>query len=73
MNKEITAGALKLTVIGVLESRGSSHERQSGPPAVIIPLQTAKRYYGSGQTSYDILIAIQDTDGGSKQRWPRRP
>ena len=62
LNKEITAGALKLTVIGVLESRGSSMNA-SQDRRVIIPLQTAKRYYGSGQTSYDILIAIQDPTG----------
>lgn len=59
IGKEITAGALRYTVVGALKSRGSSMN-SSQDRRVLIPLQTAKRYYGSSRTSYDILIAIDD-------------
>ncbi|MBC6993922.1 ABC transporter permease [Neolewinella lacunae] len=62
VGKEIQAGTLRLTVVGALKSRGSSMNT-SQDRRVLIPLQTAKRYYGSGQTSYDILIAVKDPAG----------
>ena len=62
VGKEITAGSLKLTIIGALKSRGSSMNA-SQDRRVIIPLQSAKRYYGSSRTSYDILIAVPEPTG----------
>ena len=62
LGKEITFGPLRLTVIGTLEERGSSMNA-SQDRRVMIPLQTAKRYYGSSRTSYDILIAVNDPTG----------
>lgn len=59
VGKEISFGALRLLVVGTLEPRGSSMNT-SQDRRVIIPLQTGKRYYGSSQTSYDILVAISD-------------
>lgn len=59
IGKEITAGPLRLTVVGTLESRGSAMNGNQDN-RVIIPLQTAKRYYGSSKKSYDILIAVRD-------------
>ncbi len=59
MGKEISAGPLRLRVIGVLKSRGSAMNGNQDS-RVLIPLQSAKRYYGSNQTSYDILIALKD-------------
>lgn len=62
IGKEIQAGPLRLTVIGALKSRGSSMNT-SQDRRVLIPLQTARRSYGSNRTSYDILIAIKDPTG----------
>ncbi|MEM1357459.1 MAG: ABC transporter permease [Bacteroidota bacterium] len=62
IGKEIQAGPLRLTVIGALKSRGSSMNA-SQDRRVLIPLQTARRNYGSNRTSYDILIAIKDPTG----------
>lgn len=59
IGKEISAGPLRLRVIGVLESKGSSIGGNQDS-RVLIPLQSAKRYYGSNKTNYDILIAIKD-------------
>lgn len=59
IGKEITAGPLRLTIVGTLESRGSAMNGNQDN-RVIIPLQTAKRYYGSSKKSYDILIAVRD-------------
>jgi putative ABC transport system permease protein len=59
IGKEISAGPLRLTIVGTLESKGSSMSGNQDR-RVLIPLQTAKRFYGSNNTSYDILIAIKD-------------
>lgn len=59
IGKEISAGPLRLRVVGTLKSRGSAMNGNQDR-RVIIPLQTAKRFYGSNNTSYDILIAIKD-------------
>jgi len=59
IGKEISAGPLRLRVVGTLESKGSSMAGNQDR-RVLIPLQTAKRFYGSNTTSYDILIAISD-------------
>ena len=63
LGKEIAFGALRLVVIGALESRGSSMNA-SQDRRIIIPLQTGKRYYGNSRTNYDILIAVEDPTGG---------
>lgn len=59
LGKTITASGLKIKVIGVTATRGSSFN-QSQDKRVIIPLQTAKRFYGSSRTNYDILVAVKD-------------
>lgn len=59
IGKEISFGPLKLRVVGTLEARGSAMNGNQDR-RVLIPLQTAKRFYGSNNTSYDILIAISD-------------
>jgi len=62
IGKEITAGPLRLRVIGTLLTKGSSMAGNQDR-RVLIPLQTAKRFYGSNTTSYDILIAVPDPTG----------
>lgn len=55
----IGAGNIKLRVIGVLKSKGSSMN-QSEDRRILIPLQTAKRYYGSQNENYNLLVAVAD-------------
>lgn len=62
VGKEISSGPLRLTVVGTLEERGNAMNGNQDN-RVIIPLQTAKRYYGSSNKNYDILIAVKDPTG----------
>jgi putative ABC transport system permease protein len=62
LGKEIVAGRLRVRVVGTLESKGSSMNA-SEDRLVLIPLQTAKRFYGSSRTNYDILVAVKDPTG----------
>lgn len=59
MDKVIAAGNIKLKVIGVLKSKGSSMN-QSEDRRILIPLQTGKRFYGSSNKNYNILVAVND-------------
>ncbi|HMO40975.1 MAG TPA: ABC transporter permease [Saprospiraceae bacterium] len=59
LDQVISVGNIKLKVIGVLKSRGSSIN-QSEDRQVLIPLQTGKRYFGSDRTNYNILVAVND-------------
>jgi putative ABC transport system permease protein len=59
INQVIGAGNIKLKVIGVLKSRGSSMN-ESQDRRIMIPLQTGKRYYGTSNTNYDVLVAVND-------------
>lgn len=59
IGKTVSTGNLKLTVIGVTAVRGSSFN-QSQDRRIIMPLQTAKRFYGGANTSYTILVAVND-------------
>ena len=59
MDQVISLGNIKLKVIGTLKTRGSSIN-QSQDRRVLIPLQTAKRYYGTANSNYNILVAVND-------------
>ncbi len=59
VDQMISAGNIKLKVVGVLKSKGSSMN-QSEDRRILIPLQTGKRYYGSDQSDYNILVAVND-------------
>ncbi|MCB0557678.1 MAG: ABC transporter permease [Lewinellaceae bacterium] len=59
LNKTIFAGNIKLKVVGVLRSKGSSMN-QSEDRRILFPLQTAKRYYATDNTSYNVLVAVND-------------
>lgn len=59
INQDIYVGNIKLKVAGVLQSKGSSMN-QSEDRRVLIPLQTAKRYYGMATTNYNLLVAVED-------------
>ncbi len=59
LDQVISLGNIKLKVIGTLKTRGSSMN-QSQDRRVLIPLQTAKRYYGTANSNYNILVAVND-------------
>lgn len=61
IGKEIIAGGIRYRVAGTLKSKGQSMNNDDR--RVMIPLQTAKRYYGSSQTNYLILVAVRDPAG----------
>ncbi|MEM9836520.1 MAG: ABC transporter permease [Bacteroidota bacterium] len=59
MNKYITVGDLKVKVVGITATRGSSMN-ESQDRRVLIPLQTVKRLYASNRTSYNIIASVKD-------------
>ncbi len=59
LGKNLQIGKLNVKIVGVLATRGNSMN-QSQDRRVILPLQTAKRYYAGDRTSYDILVGLQD-------------
>jgi putative ABC transport system permease protein len=59
IGQTVSAGNIKLTVVGVLKSKGSSMNANEDR-RILIPLQTGKRYYGTQSTNYRILVAVDD-------------
>jgi putative ABC transport system permease protein len=59
LDEVISSGNIKLKVVGVLKSKGSSMN-QSEDRRVIIPLQTGRRYYGSNESDYNIMVSVND-------------
>lgn len=55
----ISAGNIKLRVIGILKSKGSSMN-QSEDRRILLPLQTCRRYYGTSNSDYNILVSVND-------------
>ena len=66
LGKVVTVGALRLSIVGVLEEEGQSSGGGSAK-VVLAPLATARNVYASAQTSYKIvasLPAVADLDAG---------
>ena len=59
MDKYIITPTGRYKVIGVLERKGASMGRNDDR-RILIPLQTAKRYYGSERTNYSIMVSVTD-------------
>lgn len=59
LSSVINAGNIRLKVIGVLKSKGASMN-QSEDRQIMIPLQTAKRYFGTARTNYEINVSVAD-------------
>jgi putative ABC transport system permease protein len=59
LGKTISAGNIKLRVVGVLKKKGSSMN-QSEDRRILIPLQTGKRHYGTQDMNYNILVSVND-------------
>ncbi len=61
LNKDISAGNIKLRIIGVMKEKGSSM-RDSDDRRVLIPLFTGKRYYGTSDTDYSLYVSANEAD-----------
>lgn len=59
IGKSILAGNIKLQVVGVLASKGSSMN-QSEDRRILLPLQTGKRYYATQDQDYNLFAAVKD-------------
>jgi putative ABC transport system permease protein len=59
LGQSISAGNMRLKIIGILESRGASIN-ESQDRRILIPLLTAKRFYGSANSNYRILFSVYD-------------
>ena len=59
LNQVISAGNIRLKVIGILKSKGSSMNA-SEDRRIMIPLYTGKRYFATEDQSYNILVAVND-------------
>lgn len=59
IDKYITTPVGRFKVIGVLESKGANMGRNDDR-RIVIPLQSAKRYYGSRRTNYSIMVSVTD-------------
>ncbi|AEE51814.1 ABC transporter permease [Haliscomenobacter hydrossis] len=55
----ISTGSMKLKIIGVLKSKGSSMN-QSEDRRIIIPLYNGKMSYATQNTNYRVLVAVTD-------------
>jgi putative ABC transport system permease protein len=59
IGKVISIRNISFTIVGVLETKGSSMTF-SGDRMVFIPLQTLRKYFGSQTNSYNLSVAIKD-------------
>ncbi|MBK7475143.1 MAG: ABC transporter permease [Haliscomenobacter sp.] len=59
LDKVISAGNMRLRVIGILKKRGSSMS-QNEDKRILIPLQTGKRYYGTANTNYNLMFTVNE-------------
>jgi putative ABC transport system permease protein len=59
INQYISAGNMKLRVIGILKSKGSSMN-QSEDRRILLPLQTGKRFFATQNTNFNIMVAVND-------------
>ncbi|MCB9282593.1 MAG: ABC transporter permease [Lewinellaceae bacterium] len=59
LNQVIIIGSSRYQVVGILKSKGASMN-QSEDRQVLIPLQTGKRFYGTANTNYDLMVAVNN-------------
>jgi putative ABC transport system permease protein len=57
LGKTISVGPLRLEVIGVFESKGQS-QGDDADNMVLMPIQTARRAYGTAKTQYYVYIQL---------------
>lgn len=61
IGQQLHAGSIKLRVVGALKGKGSSMGGNEDR-RVLLPLLTAKRYYGNSQSNYSLLTAVEDAE-----------
>lgn len=59
LNQMVSIGNSKYKVVGILKSKGSSMNG-SDDRRVLIPLQTAKRFYGTQKTNYKLAVGVKN-------------
>jgi len=59
IGKSLYAGSIKLKIVGTLQSKGTSMGGNDDR-RVLIPLLTAKRYYGNDRSNYTLVVAVND-------------
>ncbi|MFM8448953.1 MAG: ABC transporter permease [Haliscomenobacter sp.] len=59
IDKVISAGNMRLRIVGVLKTRGSSMN-QNEDRRILIPLQTGKRFYATANTNYNLMFTVND-------------
>jgi putative ABC transport system permease protein len=59
LDRVISAGNMRLRIIGVLKSRGSSMN-QNEDRRILIPLQTGKRFYATANTNFNLMFTVDD-------------
>lgn len=58
LGKIMLVGNIRVQIIGVLKSKGSSMGNSSGDRIVLLPLIQAKQYYASPRENYDIAVKV---------------
>ena len=59
VNQVVIMGSSRYQVIGVLKSKGASMG-QSEDRQALIPLLTGKRFYGTANTNYELMVAVNN-------------
>ena len=62
LGKIILVGNIRVQVVGILKSKGSSMN-SSGDRIVLLPLIQAKQYYASPRENYDIAVMVNQVTG----------
>lgn len=62
IGKIILVGNIRVQVVGILKSKGSSMN-SSGDRVVLLPLIQAKQYYASPRENYDIAVMVNQVTG----------
>jgi len=62
LGKVILVGNIRVQVVGILKSKGSSMN-SSGDRIVLLPLIQAKQYYASPRENYDIAVMVNQVTG----------
>ncbi len=61
INKIILVGNIRVQVIGVLKSKGSTMN-SSSDRIILLPVIQAKQYYGSSRTNYNIAVKVNTVE-----------
>ena len=60
LGKTVSVGPLRLEVIGIFKSKGQS-QNDAADNMILMPIQTARRAYGTAKTQYYVYIQLAST------------